>query len=217
MRRLGALALVLAACGGSTSPATTTDPRAEAALEFAVSADRALDGTRFAAMAAREIAGLVVGLCDGTGAFAAAIDEAVAATGPGDDTGDAAILAEVLTAGVAEVCPERVAADLSAAFLAAVRLAVGNGDGVEVEDPEAVNAGLSACLTLDQGPPADALVTVAAALFHVEATSEELLAGAISPGEGVTVGAVLAGAVSYLCPEHSGRVEVYLDQVAGGG
>jgi hypothetical protein len=213
MRQLGALALVLAACGGSAAPATTTDPRADGAREFAFSAGRALEGTRFAAMSSGDLADLVMGLCAESGSVIADIEAAVAATGAAGDRGDDAILAEVLTAGVVEVCPERAAADISAAFLASVGLAVETGAGVEVGDSDALNAGLSACLTLDQGTPEDAIVTIAAGLFHVEATAEELFAGAITTGEGVTVGAVLAAAVSFLCPEHAARVQEYLGSI----
>ena len=210
MRRLGALALVLAACGGSAAPATTTDPRADEAFEFAVSAGRALEDTRFAAMSAGDLADQVMGLCAASGSLIADIAAAVAATGAGSDAGDDSILAEVLTAGVAEVCPERAAADLSAAFLASVRLAVETGAGVEVAESDVLNAGLSACLTLDQGTPGDALVSIAAGLFAVEVGEAELLAGAITTEQAVTAGAVLAAAVSYFCPEHAARVQEYL-------
>ncbi|MEK7122253.1 MAG: carbamoyltransferase N-terminal domain-containing protein [Patescibacteria group bacterium] len=126
---------------------------------------------------------------------------------------DAAILTEVLVAGVAEVCPQRMAADLSAAYLASVRFTIDQGSGVVVGDDVAVTTGLSACAVLDAGDPGDALVTIAAALFGVEANLEELLAGAIDGPQGITSGAILASAVTYLCPEHAERVEEFIDEL----
>lgn len=216
MRRLAALALVVAACGGATATPTTTDPGAEAALEFAISAGRALEGTRFSALSVEEVADLVMELCAQGGSLLAEVDRTVASivAGAADgDPGDDAILAEVLTAGVAEVCPERAAADLSAAFLAAVQVAVEAGVGAEVDATDLLNAGLSSCLTLDQGAPGDALVTIAAGLFAVEADEAALLAGAITTEQGVTAGAVLAAAVSFFCPEHTARVQEYLSEM----
>lgn len=213
MKRVAALALVVAACGGTTATPTTTDPRAAAALEFAVSAGRALEGTRFSALSVEEVADLVMGLCGRPGSLPTDVERTVASISSGaadGDPGDDAIFAEVLTAGVAEVCPQRVAADLSAAFLASVQVAVEAGAGVEIAATEALNAGLSSCLTLDRGTPGDALVTIAAGLFAVEADEAELLAGAITTEQGVTAGAVLAAAVSFFCPEHTARVQEYL-------
>lgn len=216
MRRLGAtLTLVVVACGSTATPTTTTDPRSFAAREFAVSAGRALEGTRYASLTSEGLATLVVELCAGTGSLladvGALVTSASASATPGDP-GDDVILTEVLTVGAADVCPERAAGDLAAAFLAAVRLAAGTAP---VNDAEAMNAGLSSCATLDQGTPADAVEVVAAGLFGVEATEEELLAGAITIEGAATVGAVIAAAVTFLCPEHVERVEQYLADMQG--
>ena len=73
----------------------------------------------------------------------------------------------------------------------------------------------SACAALDNGDPGDALVTIAAGLFGVEATVDELLDGAIDGAQGITAGAVLVSAVTYLCPEHADRVEEFVDQLSG--
>lgn len=220
MRRLGAsLTLVVVACGNTAVPPTTTDPRSFAAREFAVSAGRALDGTRYAIMTSEALAGFVIEICAGTGSLltdVGAIVTSASASASASDAapGDDAILAEVLTVGAADVCPERAAGDLAAAFFAAVRLAAGTAP---VDDAEAMNAGLSSCATLDQGTPADAVEMVAASLLGVEATEEELLAGAITIEDGVLVGAVLAAAVTFLCPEHAERVEQYLADMGGAG
>jgi hypothetical protein len=214
MKRVAALVMVLAACGGGTAATpTTADPRRAAAEEFAVSAGRALEGTRFAGMTPQVLAALLEDLCAGSGLVVAAIDAAVAGAAPPGSAEDDAILAEVLTAGVVAVCPERAAADLTAAFVASVRVTVTGGAGAPVDDGAALSAGLSACASLDAGSPGDALVTIAAALFGVEATEAELLAGAIDPSQGVTAGAVLASAVTYLCPEHADRVGAFIGQL----
>ena len=218
MRRLVALVVLLAACGGNGATTTTAgnDSRTRAAEEFAVSADRALDGTRFADLDLASLAAILLDLCGGTGSVTTAVAEAVSGLeAPAGDAGDDAILTEVLMAGVVEICPERAAADVAAAFMASVRFTVNDGAGVEVTDDAALIAGLSGCAALDAGTPDDALVTIAAALFGVEATVAELLAGAIDTAQAVTVGAVLASAVAYLCPEHTDRVTAYLSNLGG--
>ena len=215
MKRLAAVFVVMAvSCGGSAAPTSTlaNDPLVVAAGEFATSADRALDGTRFADVTPATIAALVVELCSGSTPLSDDVARGVASVVATEgDSADDAILAEVLVAGVAEVCPQRMAADLSAVYLASVRFTIDEGSGVVVGDGVAVTTGLSACAVLDAGDPGDALVTIAAALFGVEATLEDLLAGAIDGPQGITAGAVLASAVIYLCPEHAERVEEFVD------
>jgi len=220
MRRLGILFVIVAACGGSGGPATTAaaGTLSRAAEEFAVSADRALDGTRFADVTPATLAAVLAGLCVGTAPLVDDVARSVAAIeAPAGAPGDDATLTEVLVAGVAEVCPERVAADLSAAYLASVRFAVEQGAGVAVDDESALTTGLSACAALDGGDPGDALVTIAAGLFGVEATIDELLAGGIDGAQGITAGAVLASSVTYLCPEHADRVEEFVAELEAGG
>ncbi len=215
MRRVAALVVLVAACGGSAGTTSTVadNPLTRAAGDFAISADRALDGTRFAETPPATVAALLVELCSATTPLITDVARSVASVvAPEGDGGDDAILTEVLVAGVAEVCPQRMAADLSAAYLASVSFTIDQGSGVAVDDDLAMTTGLSVCAVLDAGDPGDALVTIAAALFGVEATLDELLAGAIDDAQGITAGAVLASAVTYLCPEHADRVEAFINE-----
>ena len=83
MNRVAALVMLLAACGGGTATTTTAaDPRRAAAEEFAVSAGRALEGTRFAGMTPEALAGMLGDLCAGSGSVVAAIDAAVVGAAP---------------------------------------------------------------------------------------------------------------------------------------
>src|SRR3972149_1512554 len=117
MRRLGILFVIVAACGGGGGPAPPP-------------ADRPLDGTRFADVPPAPLAAVLAGLCVGTAPLVDDVARSVAAMeAPAGAPGDDATLTEVLVAGVAEVCPERVAADLSAAYPAPVRFAAGRGAG----------------------------------------------------------------------------------------
>jgi hypothetical protein len=219
MRRLGALLILVTACGGRAVPATTAaaDSREWAAEEFALSADRALDGTRFAEVTPATLAAVVAALCAGTVPLVEDVARAIAGIeAPAGPPADGVILTEVLVAGVVEVCPERVAADLSAAYLASVRFTIEQGAGVSVGDEAALTTGLSACAALDGGDPGDALVTIAAGLFDAEGTLDQLLAGAIDGPRGTTAGAVLSSAVTYLCPEHAAGVEEFVAELRAG-
>ena len=216
MKRLVALVALVAACGGSPVSTSTTDPRLAAAVEYAVSADRALDGTRFSGLTPATVAEVIVATCSGAGSVVIAVESAVAVVeAPPGDPGDDVILQEVLLTGVGLICPEHVAADLTAAYLAAIHTTIASGAGVAIDDPLAVGVGLAACEALDAGTPEDALVTVAASGFGIEATADEILAGAIDAAQAVTAGAVLASAATYLCPEHQARVEEFVARIAG--
>ena len=216
MKRVVALVALVAACGGSPVSTTTADPRLAAAVEYAVSADRALDGTRFSGLTPATVAEVIVATCSGAGSVVIAVESAVAVVeAPPGDPGDDVILQEVLLTGVGLICPERVAADLTAAYLAAVHTTIVSGAGVAIDDSLAVGVGLAACEALDAGTPEDALVTVAASGFGIEATADEILAGAIDAAQAVTAGAVLASAATYLCPEHQARVEEFVARIAG--
>ncbi|HAX82357.1 MAG TPA: hypothetical protein DCY40_07320 [Actinobacteria bacterium] len=218
MRRVAALVVLVAACGGSGTPATTTDPRTAAAIQYAGSADRALDGTRFSELPPATVAEVIVALCAGSGSVLVDVAAAVGAVeAPPGDAGDDVILQEVLLTGVGLICPERVAADLTAAYLAAVAATVASGGGVVIDEALAVGVGLATCEALDAGTPEDALVTVAAGGLGIEATAGELLAGALDPAQGITAGAVLASAATYLCPEHQGRVREFVAELAARG
>lgn len=215
MRRVAALVLLVASCGGSGTPVTTGDPRTPAAIQYAASADRALDGTRFSELPPATVAEVIVALCAGAGSVLVDVDAAVAAVDvPPGGAGDDSILREVLLTGVGSICPERVAADLTAAYLAAVAATVASGGGVIIDDSLAVGVGLAACEALDAGTPEDALVTVAAGGLGIEATAGELLAGALDASQGITAGAVLASAATYLCPEHGDRVQEFIADLA---
>lgn len=216
LRALAACAVLLAACGGSGAATTTDSGERSAAREFAATADRALDGTRFTDLEGEALATLILDLCRGEepplGSAAAVVAGVEAPSGtPQDD----AILLEVLLTGVAEVCPERALAEVSAAYLASVRTIVATQDGVALDDGVALTTGLSACAVLDAGTPTDALVVIAAGAFGIEAEAEVLLAGALDPPNGVTAGAVLASAATYLCPEHADRVGEFAGSLSG--
>jgi hypothetical protein len=216
MRRVVALVALVAACGGSPVSTTTTDANLAAAVEYAVSADRALDGTRFSGLTPATVAEAIVATCSGAGSVVIDVQSAVAVVeAPPGDPGDDVILQEVLLTGVGLICPERVAADLTAAYLAAVHTTIASGAGVAIDDSLAVGVGLAACEALDAGTPEDALVTVAAGGFGIEATADEILAGAIDAAQAITAGAVLASAATYLCPEHQARVEEFVARIVG--
>jgi hypothetical protein len=218
MKRVVALVALVAACGGSPVSTTTADPRLAAAVEYAVSADRALDGTRFSGLTPVTVAEVIVTTCSGAGSVVIDVESAVAVVeAPPGDPEDDVILQEVLLTGVGLICPERVAADLTAAYLAAVHTTIASGAGVAIDDPLAVGVGLAACEALDVGTPEDALVTVAAGGFGIEATAGEILAGAIDAAQAVTAGAVLASAATYLCPEHLSRVAEFVAELAARG
>jgi hypothetical protein len=214
VRRLSALCVVLAACGGSPAATTSTSAWLGAAREYAATADRALDGTRFDAMTVGDIADGVVAVCQDPGPLDRAVMTVVAATAaPAGPASDDEILTEVLTEGAREACPDRVgAATLATAYLAAVRDAAVSVDPSAVIDDEAVvAAGTAACdlLDRDQGPES-ALLAVVAALFGVEATSVAELRDRLTGTQGVIAGATLGAAVAYLCSSHQSEVQAYL-------
>jgi hypothetical protein len=216
MRRVVALVALVAACGGSPVSTTTTDANLAAAVEYAVSADRALDGTRFSGLTPATVAEAIVATCSGAGSVVIDVQSAVAVVeAPPGDPGDDVIFQEVLLTGVGLICPERVAADLTAAYLAAVHTTIASGAGVAIDDSLAVGVGLAACEALDAGTPEDALVTVAAGGFGIEATADEILAGAIDAAQAITAGAVLASAATYLCPEHQTQVQEFVARIVG--
>ncbi len=220
MRRVAALFLLLAACGGS--PAATTAPVAirQAALDYAASADRALDGTRFADVAVGTVAEAVVGICTTDAPVDAAVAGAIGGLdAPAGAPVDDEILTEVLTEGAREVCPERAAADaVIQAYLDSVHAAVAAADSSAAVDDQAVlAAGSVACdlLDRDQGAAA-ALLGVVAALFGVEAASIGDLEVVLTPLQGVVAGATLAAATTHLCSAHAPEVTAFLDSLGGG-
>jgi len=109
---LVALAVFAAACGGAEPAETTVDPRVEAAADFAFSARRAIEGTRFDGLGDGEVASLVIELCDDLStssdpdAEVMAFIEGVAAP-PGEEIDDQ-IMGIVLAEGAIAVCPDAV-------------------------------------------------------------------------------------------------------------
>ncbi len=215
VRRLVVAVIVIGACGGAAPAATTADPRVGAATEYAVTADRALAGTRFDDLVAGDLAAVIVGLCSGRGVPAEVVVGAIAALDlPSGPPGDDAIFSEVVLTGMATVCPERFESGGTTAYLVAVAAAVAAAEGEPIDDSAFLAAGLAACDALDAGDPGDALVAVAAIGFGTEATLDEILAGALRDRESVTAGAILTAAAAHLCPQHRERVAEFIGGLA---
>jgi len=187
---------------------TTSDPTVAVAegpgdaTEYAVSAQRALQGTAYESLGVEGLRVLVDGLCRGLGA--GAIDGAIAATDIAAGADDQAIMREVLEVGVAEVCPERVGADLVAVFTGAVRDVAESGGALGAYDElRATTTAPVVCQAFASGASAEGvLVEAAGALFDVEVSNVEELEVAIDGDQGLVLGAVVNTAVSLLCPEH---------------
>ena len=218
VRRLAAMCLVVTAgCSGGTAPTTTSAAPRSAAIDYAASADRALDGTRFADVLVGIVADVVVGVCTSPDPTDAAIAAAIGAVdAPAGPAVDDAILIEVLTEGVREVCPDRAGASaLIAAYLAAVHDAITSTDAMATIDDDAVlTAGPVACNLLDRNQGAEsALLGVVATLFGVEADAIEGIDAELTPSQGVIAGATLGAAVAYLCSSHQAEVAAYLQSL----
>ena len=226
------LAMALAGCGGTG--AVTTDAGADLlearALDYAVSARRALADTRFEGLGDRWLAGLVLEICrdlpDSTDPDTLMAGLLGAVDAPPGSAGDDGILAEVVAAGLAAVCPEAVLevadtspADATGAFLAAAlpeMEAAGLGDRWGRDDLLA--AGSAVCGVLDGGgTPEAAVLAEIAVLFGVTGDSVAGLSGAglLDAAQGRGVGAVLASAAAFLCPEHRGAVRGYVAGLEG--
>jgi hypothetical protein len=216
------LAAVVVACS-SAEPPPQWEPLAR---EFAVSARRALIDTRFEGLGDEWLTTLLVTLCeelsDGDRAddvVGRALADVADPAGVGIDD---EILAEVLTAGIAEVCPDDVLAaegidpDAAARFLGAVRPIVDqSGLGDSLEDADLLAAGLAACAALESGAaPEDAGAATLGSLFGVDAPDLAGLEEAgLGPREGIVAGGVLGAAASTLCTEHAQQVAEYVSGV----
>jgi len=237
MRRpalLAAAVLATALTGCGVTGAAATDAGAgllEArALDYAASARRALADTRFEGLGDRWLGDLVLEICrDLTGSadpdtLVAGVLGAVDA--PPGAAGDDTILAEVVAAGLAAVCPEVVLevvvtspADVTGAFLAAALPgieAAGLGDRFGRDD--LLDAGSAVCGVLDGGgTPEAAVLAEIFVLFGVTGDSVAGLSGAglLDEAEGRGAGAVLASAAAFLCPEHRGAVQGYIADLEG--
>jgi len=211
--------LVAGACsgGGSPEPAATTEEISDRAFEFALSARRALEGTRYEGLGDEWLAGVVEDACgamEGGASPDAVIGDAIdAAAGSGGDPVDEEILAEVLTAGTAQVCPDAVLyaaslGDPGDGFLAVVRTEV-RAAGLDLDDAALLGAGDEACRSLDAGSGVEtAAVAVLEALFGGEAGAL-VEPGAAVGAEVIAATTVLVSAAVYLCPEHRDLVAEY--------
>jgi len=219
--------LVVTACGGGPVATTVIDERLEPAVEFAVSAQRALDGTRFADLPDAVVAGLVLEVCDAMAASSdpdatvmGVLDGVEAGEGPEVDD---EILAIVLAEGALTVCPTEVgvaelraweAADPEDRFLAAVA-AVAPVIEEGLTSADLLAAGRGVCAVLDGGgTPEEAVLDEFARMFGVTGVSiEEIAAGVAGEREGLLAGGVLGAASSVLCPEHREIVTAFLEDL----
>ncbi len=205
--------LLLSACGGGADPSSTVTTAASLespAAAFAVSAQRALDGTVFEVPGPESIAELVIGLCRGlgVGAIPATVDDLDSGASPEDR----AILVEVLTVGIVQVCPDRAPVDLTSFYVGAVRSAVQDGGAVSAFDEgDVIRAGPVACEVLRSGTGVEAaLLAVIDSLFGIEAESLDGLSGLVAADQGLVSGAVLASATALLCPEYASDVDAFM-------
>jgi hypothetical protein len=206
-----AMTLVAAACSAGTREDSTSGLM-PAAIQFAAEADRALDGSRFAEMPADDLADAIVSLCSSGGSIEEVIGELPAAPG---DPADDLIIREVIVAGLVQVCPTQTGdASVVDAFLASVRAAIASaGADLVLDDEPLIAGGTIACASLDAGGGVDgAVLSVAAILFEVERSTIEELEGALDASQGIAVGAILASAALYFCPEHE---QIVADFVGG--
>lgn len=228
---LAVLAVTAAACSSGGPAATTAAPDAAgegAALDYALSARRAIEGTRFATLSDRDVAALVLDLCadledsaDPDGdviAFLAGVEAP-----PGEEVDDR-IMAVVLAEGALAVCP----AVIDAAALRAWEAAPPEDRflaGVESVAPELddgpspdvlLAAGAAVCEVLNAGGGPDGAVAAEfAVLFGVEGVDAgEITSGAAGEREALLAGAVLGSAASFLCPTHRETVLSYLEGLA---
>ena len=216
MRRLSgvtvvAMTLVAVACSAGT-PEDLSSGLMPAAIQFAAEADRALDGSRFAEMPADDLAGAIVSLCASGGSIEEVIQGLPAASG---DPADDLIIREVIVAGLVQVCPTQTGdASVVEAFLASVRTAIASaGVDLVLDDEPLLAGGTVACASLDAGGGVDgAALSAAAILFGVERSTVVELEGALDDSQGIAVGATLASATIYFCPEHE---QIVADFVAG--
>lgn len=220
-------ALVVSACGGGHT-ATTLDPRLGPAIEFAVSAQRALDGTRFGDLGDVAVAGLVLEVCDAMQGSAdpnATVMEVLAGIDaleglPVDDE----IMAVVLAEGAVTICPAEVgeaelraweAADPGDRFLAAVA-AVAPITDEGFTDADLLAAGRGVCTVLDGGgTPEQAVLEEFDQMFGITGVSiDEIAGGVVGEREGLLAGGVLGAASSILCPQHREVVTAFLEALA---
>ena len=208
--------VLLAACGKdgeSVATSTTGESFGAAAADYAQSAERALAGTAFEAVAPGAIAGVIVDLCEGFGIGA------IPATIGGFDlpasVADQEIIAEVLIVGLVQVCPDRAPVDLTGFYVDAVAGAAESAGALgALDEGGVVRAGGLVCDVLESEPGVEAaLLVVVESLFGVALGDVGSLAGSIDGGQGVVAGAVLASATALLCPQHTAAVEAFMESL----
>ncbi len=224
---VAAAAVVAVACGGGDATTTTAAASEPAATEYAISARRALEGTRFEDRSDSWLAGVVLDGCgslvtggDGDAALAGVIAATLAGIPPPNPIEDR-ILAEVVLAGVGSVCPDRVLGAITTTiapadpvddYLVAVG-AVADEAGVFVHPDVLVDAGRSACAALEAGRGPEAALLASAEVVYgvrVDAVSELEESEGLVAADGIVLGTVLAGAVSSFCPGFADAVLGYV-------
>jgi len=228
-----AAVLVGGGCGGVASPTTTADLTEAYATEYAVSARRALQDTRFAAQGDEWLIDLVVGACDrlepgvdGDGVLAGIIARAAAEVPPGSGPDDV-FLTEVVAAGVAAVCDDRVLAattttirvpDPEDDYLLTIGT-IADEAGIFVHPDVLLEAGRGVCTVLaDGGGTDDAVLFAAEVVLGVRVSSLAELEGAdgVIASDGLVLGSLLAAAATHLCPEHADAVAAGVAGIGAG-
>jgi len=220
--------LAITACSSAEPAATTIDPSTAAAEEFAFSARRALEATRWEGFEDDAVARMLIELCDDL-SNSSDLDESVMAyvgqvDAPPGEAVDDQILAVVLAEGVVAVCPDVVtdagvraweAADPEERYLVAVQAVAPQLD-VELTGDDLVAAGAIVCEVLDAGgAPEEAVLAEFFYLFGISGVSiDDIASGEAGEREGLLAGGVLGGAASYLCPHHRDAVMSYLEDLA---
>jgi hypothetical protein len=216
-------AVAASGCSEPAPPAGGADRLA--AAEYALTARRALETTRFGTLGDGWLVDLLVDACGALkpgGDGDAAILAVVGAASEGVPTGDAAedrILLEVVATGMATVCPEAVIAATTIPadapedrYLLAVGVAADEA-GMAPDSGVLFEAGGAACRAMDRGAgPERGVLDAAALLFGVEAGGlDELEADPrVGVAGGRVLGTLLASAAAFLCPEHGERVAAYV-------
>jgi hypothetical protein len=220
------LVLTAAACGGGEAATTAVfDPSDAYAVEYAGSAQRALEGTRFAELGIRRLADVILGTCDDLSTAsdpdAAVLASLAAIEAPAGQPVDDEIMAVVLAEGVAATCPDAVqeaaqrafdASDPVQQFLAAVD--AGTDDRTGIGDEVLLAGGSVVCGVLEEGgTPEAAVLAEVEVLFGIVGTGvAELSEGEVlDVGEALLAGSVLAAAAGILCPEHGAVLNEYLE------
>lgn len=222
-----AAVLLGGACGGSEPTTTTVDASEARAEEYALSARRALADTRFEALGDGWLIDLVLEGCERLAAGGDAAVEltalalgAAAGVPPAEATEDE-ILAEVLVAGVADVCPEALASattttvpdvDPEDDYLRVVG-PIADEAGLSVLPGTLVAAGRAVCDALDAGVgPEQGVLDAAEIVLGVSVADIADLEDqeGVVAADGAVLGSVLGAAAAFLCPDHADTVMSYV-------